>query len=408
MASILRALFSEPHVPPSVQTQVCLRPLSAFERLPSELLLQITKFVDISDAVCLTICSRVLNQKLSSSLWTSLKLNSDFKEQRQDFLCRLAQDYPRYIYCYLCCRLHIGSRIHPPGPDIRRGHLLKCVTYGPTSHLSKYLFQTHEGFSLYSLTFSHVQLALLRHRYGNDYGLPLDALSIVEIQYRHNHDIMTLLSVEPAIIDENLHLRVQQWVVYPPGEVARIAEYRRLNVCAHIDACSLTALPNLIRCRLLHTERPLQVCRTCEPLLKCTVCGIEFQMTIEDLAGRGTAVVVSKWLNFGSGKSPKESGWAMKFGFYMGSQVPIEGVREARGLSQRFEEASHKPLKTLTEEHAQLLEGETYVQSFAVWTRQDPRCMIWTHQVHQYAPGRAVLASLTLFNETFDLVRISG
>lgn len=210
-------------------------------RLPHELLLSIVDFLDEADTACLILCSHAFRRRLGDSCWksfrtesTSLTPDTNFgapfwksspigsapNHQRENFLLRLVRDCPRYFFCYTCSRLHPLHYIKPP-----------CSKSGKHYHL-RYdsplkddepppCFSIDYG-SKYKFRFYHFQLTMARHRDGPDHGMALDKLPIIEVTRRDYPDrdsVTALLSVEPRIISDELWMRVQQWVVFAPGEI---------------------------------------------------------------------------------------------------------------------------------------------------------------------------------------------
>jgi hypothetical protein len=147
-----------------------------------------------------------------------------------------------------------------------------------------------------------------RHRRGRGSGHALEMLQACEIKEPTDFsNIITLLSVEPAIIKDELYLRIQQWVVVVGGDLARAGLLQSLSICNHFsDACS-TLRPILV-CKLYHHETR-QECATCQPYLQCTKCRIEFNIQTRDLGVDDRAIIVTKWVRLGHGLSPTDPHW---------------------------------------------------------------------------------------------------
>jgi hypothetical protein len=83
---------------------------------------------------------------------------------------------------------------------------------------------------------------MTRHRRGCGSGHALEMLQACETSEASEFDyITTLLSVEPAIINDELYLRIQQWIVFVSGGLDEIVKLQNLSICNHFnnECCTL-------------------------------------------------------------------------------------------------------------------------------------------------------------------------
>ncbi|OCK85545.1 hypothetical protein K432DRAFT_269977, partial [Lepidopterella palustris CBS 459.81] len=259
---------------------------SSLSRLSTELLLLITAFLDVSDAACLALTHRALAAKLRSRSWDSLRTTEAAGIQREIFLNRLAQDLPDFWCCQPCLRLHRKALV-PPTVSLQRRRL-QCLTEKHRILLGSHTACGHQEMSRYALIFPHVHLAMRRHRNGANYGISVESLAVTEVQTYSGDEterkMTTLLSVEPSIIFDEMYLRVKHWALFPLFNPLEREKLTFTHLCHHDFQC-----------------RP--------SILHCATCSADFEVEIKYFDNGSTALVITKWLNIGSGESPKHNRW---------------------------------------------------------------------------------------------------
>ena len=322
--------------------------------LPSEILLCVSVFLPVKSLACFCLCNHRLFSILST---TTLKGLSECDEsERAGFLGLLAEYLPQHFFCHQCCRLHHKGKLEPPDfdPWIRRA--LPCVEDAPSlRHDSPYIT------SDYRLKFPHVQLAMKRHRRGPNHGISLDEVSFTELKdyTSSREEITTLLSAEARIISDQLLVRVQQWTLVPQDKcdefvaratLADLCPHKKLRYQLHREVSAR------VECRLRHLRGSEEPSNCCKGSVRCSSCAMEFQIDVRDFGERGTALVVTKWLNLGSGLTPLDQRWrkhVVQSGLenYMLEEPPDDGV------CLSFERAEGRPVDALTQHNATLLFG---------------------------------------------------
>ena len=67
----------------------------------------------------------------------------------------------------------------------------------------------------------------------------------------------------------------------------------------------------MLDCKVAHLndKQKRGSCERCSVLSQCDHCHTEFQIDLKTFAGRGTAIVVTKWMNLGAGQSRSDPKW---------------------------------------------------------------------------------------------------
>lgn len=336
--------------------------------LPNELLIQMFELLEASDRGCLALCDRTLHAKLFKAATKAAFLHNNLQRE-----ALIAKDDPSLFYCHYCHILQETARVPPP-------HLtglgkfkdsLHCVVQRSFQRQLHVPLQIHRRASTYQFGFQHVRLVMARHRLSPSYGMDADALSVVEVMVHLTSErrTTTLLSVKPRIVNDDLHLRIQQWIMFDSDDLSSAVGSMAISVCAHCNAgfCSRHLMVDLITCKLQHANSHKD-CPTCHPFLRCRYCGIEAHIGVRRLQkDRGRVIMISKWLSLGEGDTPHQNRW--KRHLYNPAQyspdsqlLPADAENGTRtGLKARHAKSYH----ALTDEMARLLETDSYMRDFA-------------------------------------------
>jgi hypothetical protein len=157
--------------------------------------------------------------------------------------------------------------------------------------------------SSYALRFPHVHLAMKRHRNGGNYGIPVKNLAVTEVQTYSGNEIerkmVTLFSVEPSIITDEMYIRVQHWALFPLFNPLRREKLTFTHLCHH-DWRNHSLLFSIIKAyEVAHYKSSIPPgCR----ILCCATCSAEFEVEVRYFENGRAALVITKWLNLGSGE----------------------------------------------------------------------------------------------------------
>ncbi|KAL1986327.1 hypothetical protein VTN96DRAFT_9565 [Rasamsonia emersonii] len=198
-----------------------------------------------------------------------------------------------------------------------------------------------------------------RHYYGPQYGIPLESLSFVEVMC-DDEGRTTLLSVEARICSEptSLCLRMQQWAVFRCMERGiLLSKFHFVLICDHIGVARRKTIASFI----MESER------TPGAVFKCHFCNIDFQITIREYDG-GLAMVVTKWLDLGSGLTPDDTRWRVHCG--RDWHVEPGALREAGTLRQRFENEFGPSQDLLSHQNESYLSGQNFKKTMNRWGRR--------------------------------------
>lgn len=319
--------------------------------LPQELLDSIVAF--------LSICSKDLYQRLGVDRWQVLRLGHGHDHQRKEFLAHLARDIPDLFFCHHCSYLHLVARVGPALLGYRR---LPCIKPPSARDVPAQSFETYGGISHYRLTFPHVQLVMARHRNGPNCGISMSSLSITEVHIQKQYKVWTLLSVEPRIIDNELFLRVQQWIIFDQNDQPTFEKLRGPSICSHISKIAgnhtASTTLDLIQCQVQHVGGRA-TCPKCSGLYRCIHCAVEFESDAIQLEDGKLAVIITKWLNVGNGGSPTDPSWQRHL------YPPLEGrvvamAKDSLGSRRIFEGHMGRSQEEATRENASLICGESF------------------------------------------------
>ena len=303
-AAARAALSDESFIQQFTGGTITLRRMSARTQLldlPLEIVQLIAGCLQPPDAASFALCNRNLSALFGSIYWKPIRRDIAEASQRKQFLVTIARDVPLWFFCHWCSNLHPRSRIGPPGPAFQPRRPLRCFRnlLGPT--LWTYS-QVHDGVSHYNFEFHHLQLAMEQHRLGARYGISVDSLSLVEVQESSKSDarqrLTTLLSVDARVCahPQRLCLRIQNCVVCYHKDLELVRNQLQLiYVCHHLR----DELPQLIDRWVLWGVDASKMPEA--ELRQCIHCNMDYQLEIDDFGSEGVLLVVTRWLDLGSG-----------------------------------------------------------------------------------------------------------
>ena len=255
------------------------------------------------------------------------------------------------------------------------------------------LLHVSGNFFFYRFTLIHLQLAMLRHYLGPAYGISTDELSFLQIDdfggSERGGKITTLLSVDARVCARpaRLYLRLQAWaVLHTRDQDLALEKSKCVSVCIHLMAKDSSGeLAQVIESSL--DEYIKRVQKPQGPNLhRCRYCRLIYQLQVLDTVSDGLAVVITMWLDLGSGLTPMDPKWN---GFAVGYQS-IHQESEQAGEAERrmidFEKEEGMVLQALTARNASYLIDQRYKYTISkrycrAWILQAGQRMYWYHRL---------------------------
>lgn len=133
-----------------------------------------------------------------------------------------------------------------------------------------------------------------------------------------------------------------------------LSKFDFVLICDHIGGARSKTIASVI----MESER------TPGAVLKCHFCNIDFQITIREHDG-GLAMVVTKWLDLGSGVTPDDTRWRVHCA--RGRHVGLGALREAGTLRQLFENESGPSQDLLSHQNESYLSGQNFKKAMDHW-----------------------------------------
>ena len=299
------------------------------ETLPLEIVYHISIFLPLASIACLALTCHRMKEIMGTRHWLDLEKQS---EERHLFLACLEKDTPGYFHCHFCKKLHRPH--YPPLHPVNEFTESNCT-------LTNGRLNVATG---YHILFEHVQLAMKRHRLGEDHGMSLDAFSYrgPVSTLRHKSE---WLEIEARIVDDELLIyrryaaTLKSW--------ADLKRYTgNLRICSHLgrnegiyysgrDRICRENLSLLKRacCRLKYAR--IAHCTSCIELSRCFSCQTEW--SIEQ---HGRRVILNIWKNLGSGESPSDPRWRYHVVFTNNEPTVMSSpTREAGSIKSAWEMA---------------------------------------------------------------------
>lgn len=256
------------------------------------------------------------------------------------------------------------------------------------------------GFSCYTFNFHHLQLVMLCHYLGPGYGISTDKLSFIQVNESGGSEprgrITSLLSVEARVCAEpaRLCLRLQTWTVLHT-RVPDLALERSqcVWVCHHLVADEgemFRMIGSSLDEYSTRSERPREP--KCH---RCRRCNFIFQLEVSDTVNDGLAIVITKWLDLGSGWTPMDPNWRTLTAAFQVCGNGNEHASEAGKCKVDFEKEEGMMQQAVTLRNASYLSDQLYRD-----TMNKRFCGEWILQadqrVHLYHWTAILLMSLGL------------
>lgn len=304
---LLAALFQGLTRPGSARRPIALES-SVLSRLHPEIIIHIARFLSTASAASFALCCYSIFDILGTRYWEALQTEIQQRE-RETFLSLLERDLPGYILCYHCTILHSGNktryetRIQPSTQPRHRYGVTPCRKEELLGGVFKYV---HKDFS-----FSIFQMTMKRYRLGLDYSYNLSLLACKTTGRRSIEGFPYQCTAQARIITGSLFLRVQQVLLIPSGRALKSLASCRITICPHVGTVAKDCeaqLPENVQCQIAH-QHNLNQCIRYSGLKQCNYCPTEYQIDLQECRQLGVAVVITKWLDLGEGRTFMDSKW---------------------------------------------------------------------------------------------------
>ncbi|KAI9055035.1 hypothetical protein LZ554_000001 [Drepanopeziza brunnea f. sp. 'monogermtubi'] len=334
---------------------------------------KITSFLSPGDKAALAFSTRTLMRLIGTECWWELEKEENFKE-KLNFLVTLDKDLPGHLLCFSCARYH--RRIQPGRETLKRKTVLnpvyQCPMVGKPGHVQPRARLTPQ----WNLPFTFVQLATRGQRYGiATYGIHVNELG------RRWRDSSGGWSHESRFYIHKGHLLMRitsrsfAAPKLPPSGLRHLLYSREdytpyFSACAHwqdgelmpVCKCALSHVPEhrqtkreqlrqgpMIRTHLSNPNPIVLLCSKCRPMRRCPECPSEYLVELklaedkeDPVVTFKQVIVVTRWCDFGDGKTPFGPEWCALNGLEVEDQEAYDSFAQMgkRAISGVFEAQS--------------------------------------------------------------------
>ncbi|KAJ5632597.1 hypothetical protein N7490_008936 [Penicillium lividum] len=378
------------------------KPRANLGDLPFEILENVAKHLSQLELLCLSLCNVWLYSSFPEAQY--YHFNSD-EGILLEFLRRLARSEPRHYLCHSCKRLHRVQSVEPPGPFSKppKCHGVPSPYYQSaidTNYHYLYLDQPlrmtqFPCYAKYKFYFVHLQLAMRSFTYGPEFGIPVESLFYTEVatssiatntnpaqpiqldesqlsgEETQLNTQTTLFTVDARICmkQKSLCMRTQELVVVRREKVQQLSPgvwSDWIRICWHISTTASGSenneIVNIVREFVKMYEGGEEVGKLIASG-RCNRCNTAWKVQIREIERRDVCLVLTRWMNLGSGLNPQDSVWRS----LIESKHSLRSVLMKHDPRVQFEHDSVQARsgKLLTEEalfwrNVELLRGKRY------------------------------------------------
>lgn len=330
---------------------------------------RIASYLNPAEAASLAISSITLYRRLGPRYLKALAAPQNF-EYKVDFLIRIDRSVPHHLLCFPCGLYH--RRTQEGKERLKPTHVINPLFNCPEAMNALNPQRRHRITHARTIPFSFVQLVMRAHRFGPEYGIPVE-----EMGRRWQRDNWSHIS-RFHVHQGRLLMRVTSQAFAAPGmtpSAQRMLLFSREDYWPYFSACAHWRDGELMpacKCALGHIPIPrdtggLQgvehrvkdrwagrrfdpnalttLCGFCRPMRRCPECPSEYLIEVklcEDKSdARGIvfkqALVVTRWTDLGDGTTPNGIEWAA----INGERDDYDSFKhyEKRGIASIFESA---------------------------------------------------------------------
>lgn len=267
---------------------------STLSKLPTEIILQISRLLPPESAASFSICCRPIYFALETQYLEDLRpMEGSPGLHRERLLKLLEADLPDHIICGFCKKLHAinKARRHLYSNSDYNNHL-KCWKVDYESFTS---FFIHEEFSS-----SIFEMTMKRYRQGSEYSDLLDLLSLKTITRCHIGYVQQQTAAA-KLIDGSLIIREQKIFMIPATQPIPFPWDANFVICRHISFLTIKHLNRYLRDIRVPDWKIQKGYLNGERVMRCRYCRSEYQIDFKQFGRHGNAMYVTKWLDLGQG-----------------------------------------------------------------------------------------------------------
>lgn len=331
---------------------------------------RIASFLAPGDQAALALSSRTLLMRVGAESWWELEKEENRSEKLR-FLMTLDKQLPGHLLCFSCAKYH--KRIQRGEESLKRANVLNpiynCPMVGKPGHVAPRARITPG----WNLPFTFVQLVMRGARYGvSTHGIPVNELGR---RWKDPYSEWTHQS-RFYVYKGHLLMRVTSksfaGAKLPPSGQRHLLYSREdytpyFSACAHwrdgelmdVCKCALSHIPEnrqtaaqqlkqgpTIHRNLLRPNPIVSLCSRCRPMRRCPECPSEYLVELklaedkeDPLVRFKQAIVVTRWCDFGDGKSPDGLEWVAINGLEIEGREPYDSfaLMGRRAISGTFE-----------------------------------------------------------------------
>ncbi|CRL19714.1 unnamed protein product [Penicillium camemberti] len=299
------------------------------------------------------------------------------EKKKLPVLRRLERDLPKYFVCYVC---HILHKYHGPeffglydGGYDQENCPLRCLPKWKKGELSLRLRdQDPLWFHAYRrFFFIHLQLAMRRFYYGENFGISTEALSYTQVCTYPGPpscpEITSLFSTDAQICPKTpgLCLRIQQ-MMFVHSRAPTLLLSRRdagwmgappeiMFICIHISHKRHARLLDNVVKAYLNGMNALSSTYTCK------ICTAECRIEVCEY-GSDLALVLTTWINLGAGLTPDDPQWIVHSCDWVYNRVTLDPNHRKDSSRLCFENVSPRSLEALRSCNLSYLKDQRFKQ----------------------------------------------
>lgn len=214
----------------------------------------------------------------------------------------LDRDLPETLYCFTCCKLYVLARRHEEGLEPEELHrqvsesrcLKRCLKLTGEDEYSNGRDKTyHAGFQS-----EHFQMELYRSGNLDDAKAFFTCSAILQPARRCLTSQPTyewLYFFEPRLVNGEVSVRAQSWILIPGGQGATLPLYYYTTVCVH-QIGEPPPYVKVFKCQLNNLAAKQAPCDQYRSVTRCHYCATELNFEakcVQGDSGGGFLVVTS-------------------------------------------------------------------------------------------------------------------